>query len=50
MTCCVCHKIILATESCTSINDDHYHGHCFERRATTREKPDRVGPDPAKNS
>jgi hypothetical protein len=50
MICCVCNKIILPTESFTSINDAHYHGHCFDRRAAKREKPDRVGPGPEKNS
>ena len=37
MTCRVCHKIILATESHTFINDDHYHRHCLERQTTKRE-------------
>ena len=38
MTCCVCDRIILPTESRTSINDTHYHGGCFERQAAKREK------------
>jgi len=41
MICCVCYQIILATESGTSINNDHYHGRCFDRQAAKREKPDR---------
>jgi hypothetical protein len=41
LTCCVCNKIILPTESCTSINNDHYHGQCFDRQLAKREKPNR---------
>jgi hypothetical protein len=45
MICRVCYQIILATESCTSINNDHYHGRCFDRQAAKREKPDRCPAD-----
>jgi hypothetical protein len=40
MTCTVCDKTILPTESRTSINDVHYHGECFARQAAKPKKPE----------
>ena len=36
MMCCACEKPILPAESCTTINEAHYHGQCFERQALLR--------------
>jgi len=36
--CCLCNTPILALENRTSINDAHYHPHCFDRQAAKNDK------------
>jgi hypothetical protein len=51
MICCVCNTPILALNNRTSINDAHYHPHCFDRQAAKNDKDRFRGPeDPRRGS